>query len=77
MLPSGHLWRLNENGGIHLLLLSHELSVRQKVTKNNVLALVAVDEIRELDSIADEEDGEVQTAHVVVSFFGVVLDTNH
>lgn len=35
---------------------------------------MAVDEIRELDRIADEEDGEVQTAHIVVSFLSVVLN---
>lgn len=42
----------------------------------NVLALVAVDQVRKLDRVADEEDGHVQTTHVVISFLSVELDAN-
>jgi hypothetical protein len=38
------------------------------------LALLGVDEVAELDGVADEEDGGVVADHVPVPFFGIELE---
>lgn len=38
------------------------------------VSLLAMDEVRELDWVLDEEDRGVVSDHVIVAFFGIVLD---
>jgi len=43
--------------------------------RNYVLSLTCMDEIGELERIADGEDREVHSNHIVVAFLGVELDS--
>ena len=61
--------------GHHLAFNSTQTpSLQKQIESSDVLALLGVDEVRELDGVTDEEDRSVVSDHVVVSFLSVELD---